>query len=297
MRLEGFEPPTLGSVERTDENQQGDTSCLSIESIPDQFCDPRQGRCRLREPVEVIGIEFDVEALGHSHDLYQTCMSAQFVNVNSVVRHRRAVPNDLASALESFAKLLSQRLDLRVATTEDSIRYTFFAALLTSGLEPYRVVLEFPHLEIKGARVDTVILDEKFEPSTAIEFKYDRRNPGGTNQPLPLKAGSAFADLGRLAKLPESQTRLFVHVMDGELSRYLASPRNGLNALFNLREGSELIIDAAFLNGRSPTFMGRIGTWPNGIRVRCLTSLDLPNEHFLRIYQIVCYKSAFNAMT
>lgn len=194
--------------------------------------------------------------------------------------------SDLANALQLFVTLISRRLELRVATTEDSIRYTFFAALLASGLEPEQVVIEYPHSAIKGARVDTMILDEHFEPSASIEFKYDRMNPGGTNQPLPMKAGAAFADLSRLAKLPEKQIRLFVHVMDRELARYLASPRNGLHDFFSLLEGDDLVIGATYFNGRSQTFMNRKGNWSDDISVRCLSSLALPNDHFMRIYKI-----------
>ena len=43
-------------------------------------------------------------------------------------------------------------------TTEDSIRYSFFAALMQSeGVSPSDVIQEFPHTKIMNAKVDTYI--------------------------------------------------------------------------------------------------------------------------------------------
>ena len=45
-----------------------------------------------------------------------------------------------------FAQLLRKRFGQGAYTTEDSIRYTFFAALLVkSDFEAQDVVLEYPH--------------------------------------------------------------------------------------------------------------------------------------------------------
>ena len=65
-----------------------------------------------------------------------------------------------------FAQLLRKRFGQGVYTTEDSIRYTFFAALLAkSDLEAQDVVLEYPHPQIPGAEVDT-LLTSVLPPST-----------------------------------------------------------------------------------------------------------------------------------
>lgn len=97
----------------------------------------------------------------------------------------------------------------------------------------------------------------------AMESKYDRRNPGGTNQPMPQKAGSAFADLARLLLfLPcEPCGRYFVYRTDGELARYLDNPRNGLQAFFSLRQDRRLTIDSQFFAGRSAPFLHSCLPW------------------------------------
>ena len=77
-----------------------------------------------------------------------------------------------------FAQLLRKRFGQGVHTTEDSIRYTFFAALLAkSDLEAQDVVLEYPHPQIPGAKVDTLLTSDRGAP-VVIEFKYDRRRVG-----------------------------------------------------------------------------------------------------------------------
>jgi hypothetical protein len=192
----------------------------------------------------------------------------------------------VTNAISTFLELLEKRLTFGVLTTEDSIRYTFFAALLHHGIQPERVVLEYPHPTISGARVDTVIVSSSGEPATAVEFKYDRANPGGASQPLPQKAGSAFADMRRLALLPLVPERYFVYVMDRELARYLASPRNGLDNVFGLAVDDTVCLDRDYFVNRSLTFRNRLGEWPGEVVLECVAAQDLPREHCLRIYAV-----------
>jgi len=64
----------------------------------------------------------------------------------------------LAHTFKQFSTLLGERLGLEVFTTEDSIRYTFYTALLSStGLKHTDVILEHPHPVIPGAEIDTII--------------------------------------------------------------------------------------------------------------------------------------------
>lgn len=185
-----------------------------------------------------------------------------------------------------FARLLDRRLDANVRTTEDSIRYTLFAALLCSGIPPERIVLEDEHPQIERAKIDMVILNADASCEVAIEFKYDRANPGGTGQPMTQKAGMIFGDLSRLLKLPLVATRYFVYVTDEGLARYLASPRNGFAAFFNLSTGSELRLDKAFFAGRSRTFLESMDRWPMPATVKSVINRGLPRNHHLRIYEI-----------
>jgi len=66
----------------------------------------------------------------------------------------------LASTFKEFQALLGQRLLSGIYTTEDAVRYTFFAALLRQAVDPKMVAMEYPHPTTRNARVDTVVLDE-----------------------------------------------------------------------------------------------------------------------------------------
>src|SRR5436309_2964376 len=95
----------------------------------------------------------------------------------------------------SFASLLNERLQRGVQTTEDCIRYTFFHAALQEGIAHTDVVLEYRHPAIVGAQIDTLITRDG---GVAIEFKYDRANPGGTNQNRTQRAAAVLNDIFRL---------------------------------------------------------------------------------------------------
>lgn len=106
----------------------------------------------------------------------------------------------LAPAFERFAELIARRLERRVPSSEDSVRYTFFAALTqTLELAPDDVVLEHDHVAIARAKIDTFIPDFRGR-AYVIEFKYDRAVPSGTNPPLTQKA-ELLKDLFRLARV------------------------------------------------------------------------------------------------
>ncbi|WP_343709731.1 hypothetical protein [Mycobacterium sp.] len=188
--------------------------------------------------------------------------------------------------MATFLELLGKRLDSGVLTTEDSIRYTFFAALLRHGIQPEQVVLEHRHKTVSRARIDTAVFDNSGKPAAAVEFKYDRANPGGSSQPLPQKAGAAFADLRRLALLPDFPERYFIYVMDRELARYLASPRNGLYQVFGLAACASITLAEDYFSDRPMTFRKRLGEWPGEVVLECVGAQDLPREHCVRIYAI-----------
>jgi hypothetical protein len=111
----------------------------------------------------------------------------------------------LDKVFEDFSALLTRRFDRRVPTTEDSIRYTFFAALMNTGFQPEQVVIEFKHPSIPGAEIDTVIVADNRLPAVALEFKYDR--VANSTSPKPQKAGALFADLSRLLRFDKVLTR------------------------------------------------------------------------------------------
>jgi hypothetical protein len=111
----------------------------------------------------------------------------------------------IADTFKQFSALLGERLRLGVLTTEDSIRYTFYIALLSSGdMKHTDVILEHPHPLIPGAEIDTIIRGVNGRQPLAVEFKYDRGNPGGTNQNRTQRAAAVVGDMFRLVKVPNS---------------------------------------------------------------------------------------------
>jgi hypothetical protein len=191
----------------------------------------------------------------------------------------------LQSALERFGELLHTRLEKGVFTTEDAVRYTFFAALLQSGsFHPHEVIPEFRHPAIAGAQIDTWI--PSFDGrGLAVEFKYDRDIPSGRNAPRTHKAGKIFHDLYRLGEIGSEIHRVFVYLAGPEMSQYFTNAANRLTAFFALPRGHSLIVDSAFVAGRSPTFTAALGATPN-IAVSALYSRSLPRSHEVRVYEV-----------
>ena len=129
------------------------------------------------------------------------------------------VEDPLTPGLIRFADLLARRFERHVFTTEDAVRYTMFHAFVeTLHLEPEDIVLEKDHGSIARAKIDTWI--HVFAGrSYAFEFKYDRGIPSQMNSPLPQKAGQAFKDIFRLARLQqESVTAVFVYLASREMA-------------------------------------------------------------------------------
>ncbi|MFC1975481.1 hypothetical protein ACFLXQ_03670 [Chloroflexota bacterium] len=187
-----------------------------------------------------------------------------------------------------FSALLKTRLNHLVFTSEDSVRYTFFAALLhTTKIAPHEIILEFPHPSIPGAQIDTYVPSTPDRKGLVIEFKYDRQPPGGRNMPRTQNAGEVFNDLYRLARFEEdpSADRLLVYLTDAGMAGYLSNSRNQLTDFFQLAPGHQLRVDERYLETKAITFQRCIGGSLNAD----LTGLwqdTLPNNHHLRICQI-----------
>ena len=65
------------------------------------------------------------------------------------------------STFALFAELLKERLAAKVPTVEDSVRYTFFYALLSSGACSHtEVFIEYPHPVIKAKEIDFLIIPQ-----------------------------------------------------------------------------------------------------------------------------------------
>lgn len=185
---------------------------------------------------------------------------------------------------EQFSALLTKRFELRVPTTEDSIRYTFFAALINGGFQPEQVVIEFKHPSIPGAEVDTVLLADSGAPAIALEFKYDR--VANSTSPKPQKAGALFADVSRLLRFTNVLSRYFVYVTDTEMAEYLDKSDHGLQKFFRLQSGDSLIVNPAFLKVCPLTFHKRMGSWAAAAKLHAVWSQELPMENQVRIYEV-----------
>lgn len=68
-----------------------------------------------------------------------------------------------------------------VPTTQDSVSWTLFAAMLRNDVEPHEVIQESAP-GVARPEVDTWLAGSKGK-DIAIEFKYERNPRGGGNQP------------------------------------------------------------------------------------------------------------------
>lgn len=200
-------------------------------------------------------------------------------------------PMQMQKVLEHFSAMLRARFEARVFTTEDSIRYTFYAAAsMYAGVRPTEVVLEFPHPVIAGAEVDTIILATAERSSTAIEFKYDRGNPGGTNQNRTQRAASVLVDVFRLAKIPRgvAARRYFVYVTDSEMAGYLKNPANRLNGFFDLASSAApLPFGLSAWAGFPLTFRTRVDPHACDCRVKAVFSAELTQGVSMRAFEVL----------
>jgi len=186
-----------------------------------------------------------------------------------------------------FNEILKDRLKNNVFTTEDSVRYSFFAALLRQpSFDPKDIIVENPHNRVKNAKVDTYIQNYEGK-EVIIEFKYDRVIPSGKNAPRPKKAGKHFNDMARLLSFATSlpAIRLFVYLTDSEMASYLRNPSNGLTEYFEMIPKSTIEIDEGFFKSKSRTFQASSGGFIKA-SIHCDWASKLPKNHELRIYNI-----------
>jgi len=199
----------------------------------------------------------------------------------------------MEKVFKKFSALLKKRLEEGVVTTEDSVRYTFFAALLEeSDILPHEVILEYAHPKIPKAMVDTYIPSKKNRNGSIFEFKYDRKIPTKKNSPRTQKAGKLFNDIYRLTKFDSdlSATAFFVYITDNEMAKYLSSKKNSLSDFFQLPMGEALPIDQNYVASKSGTFRDAIGG-DISANVKCVWRDNLPSNHQIRIYEVNSLKN------
>jgi len=193
----------------------------------------------------------------------------------------------IEEVLFEFSRLMHVRLSAGSHTTEDSVRYTFFVALLSrTGVRAHEVILEFPHPTISG-EIDTYIPSLGGTP-TVIEFKYDRDIPSGSAVPKPQNAGELFADIYRLAKFPAppEPDRFLVYCTDHIMAEYFRNPGNRYGRFFDLPRGDTMRVDEEYIEDKSTTFRKKIaGTLSTGLV--CAWTEELPQSHHLRVYSVL----------
>jgi len=170
--------------------------------------------------------------------------------------------NIMKEVLEEFSSLLKNRLLNNVYTTHDSVRYTFFIALLKkANIAPHEVILEYPHPKISGAEIDTYVPSTSERAGLVVELKYDRQIPSGQNLSRPKKAGKLFNDIYRLSQFDTdaNATLRLIYLTDEEMANYLRKSKNGLVDFFELPVGEVLIVDDNYVSAKSATFRGVIG--------------------------------------
>lgn len=192
--------------------------------------------------------------------------------------------------LEKFSSLLSERLlynDTR--TTEDTIRYTFFASLiLTEYIKPHEIILEYPHPGILNKEIDAYIPSINEKKGLIAEIKYDRNSL--TNSPRTMKAGKVFNDLFRLGhfNIDLYAKKWMIYLTDEEMNGYFSNSKNGLSDFYNLPPGETFKIDNAYVAKKAETFQRVI--LMNGIcsmEVKVVYSTSLPRMHRLKIFEIL----------
>jgi hypothetical protein len=189
-------------------------------------------------------------------------------------------------AASDFADLFRIRFEKAVPTTEDSIRYTFFAALLRVGLQPHEIVLEHRHDAIAGAEIDTFIPGIGTGPGVAIEFKYDRRIPSGRNQPRTMKAGAVISDMGHLNQVRSECLRYFIYVTDQEMATYWRNEGNRLSQIFSLRPSESLDVSSELFDKMRPTFLAKLKGWSGPLRLVSVCNEDLPRSNYSRMFEV-----------
>ncbi len=187
----------------------------------------------------------------------------------------------MATAAEEFVTLLIRRLAARIFTTEDSVLYTFFAALLHVGIAPEQVILEKPYPNLPDERLDMLLCGRDGLPQAAMEFKYSREIPSGKSAASTRSAGQLLRDCRRLLAWPDAVARYFVLISTPKLGGYLG---RRLAPIFSLAPGETLDLDAPFFTGMAPTFHKHMGIWPGNATLRGITNAPLPGDHHVWIF-------------
>lgn len=180
--------------------------------------------------------------------------------------------------------MLSERLRRGTFTTEDSVRFTFYASMLEKKVDPADVIMEYPHPKLAQKKIDTWISPQKERKGLATEFKYNRASR--RNQARPLNAGRALHDLHRMNLLGADMHRIFVYLTDDEMAAYFNNTRNGLSEFFGTSVGGTAVVGRTQMQNLSTTLI-EAANLDTDIKIQTLCNVHLHSDHHLRVWKIV----------
>lgn len=188
-----------------------------------------------------------------------------------------------------FSKLINERLLDGAHMSEDNVRYAYYLSVNQVGnIFHTEVFLEYPHPKLPGKEIDSFIKGDFYPKGIAIEFKYDRANPGGTNQNRTQRAGSFLADLFRLNKIPNStaEDKYFAYLTDKEMASYFLNPQNKLSGLYNIQQNKDYQLDADLVNSLAKSASNQVRTLVSPCHIRGFFKKDLERGHQLRVFSV-----------
>lgn len=215
--------------------------------------------------------------------------------------------NQERKAFQSFGKLLNERVNNNIYSTEDSIRYLFFEEYLSEMCTTkndfiMELPLESPILnadcrylyQTNNSRpeLDALFFTQKLG-KVAIEFKYHRKTTD-SSFPHPDAAGSLFNDIHRLSFIKGCSKKYFVYVTDGEMDKYLDNNKrpSHLRRFYTMNCGDNTKIDDILSESGIPKTLIKSSqkSFVNNTKfsnyvITCIYRQDINNQH-IRVYEI-----------
>jgi hypothetical protein len=188
-----------------------------------------------------------------------------------------------------FSNLINERILDGAHMSEDNVRYSYFLSANQVGkINHTDIYLEYPHPNLPGKEIDSYIIGDSYPKGVAIEFKYDRSNPGGTNQNRTQRAGSFLADLFRLNLVPTStaEEKYFVYLTDKEMASYFLNPQNKLSRLYNLNYEQDYLLDIDLVNSLAKSASNQVKNLVSPCRIQGFFKKDLVQGHQLRVLSV-----------
>jgi hypothetical protein len=192
----------------------------------------------------------------------------------------------LPSVFSRYAEYLNQRIEHGQTLSEDTLRYSFFAAIIkASDVPQHDILLEHPHPALATKRIDTYVQAVGQRLAHYFEFKYHKKTAATANK--PQRAGGLFNDFCRLSHLAgESANCFVVYITDRDMAGYFPNNISSYPGFWNGPLGSDFFFNQAFYDGTSESFKSKCTPFvPTYVRFAFLSALHA--GHHLRIFQVL----------